>query len=52
MFVTKSGERSRPEVERLEKLREDCTDSGIRKRIEAWIEAETKKLKSAGHAIS
>jgi hypothetical protein len=36
------------EVERLEKLREDCTDSGIRKRIEAWIEAETKKLKSAG----
>jgi len=40
------------EVERLEKLREDCTDSGIRKRIEAWIEAETKKLKSAGHATS
>jgi hypothetical protein len=40
------------EVERLEKLREDCTDSGIRKRIEAWIDAETKKLKSAGHATS
>jgi hypothetical protein len=32
------------EIERLEKLREECTDSGIRERIEAWIEAEKKKL--------
>ena len=32
------------EVERLEKHREQCSDSGIRKRIEAWIEAEKKKL--------
>lgn len=34
------------EIERLEKLREECTDGGIRKRIEAWIEGEKKKLKS------
>jgi len=34
------------EIERLEKLRGECSDSGIRKRIEAWIEAEKKKLKS------
>jgi hypothetical protein len=32
------------EIERLEKLREECTDSGIRKLIVAWIEAENKKL--------
>jgi hypothetical protein len=32
------------EIERLERLRKDCGDSGIRKRIEAWIEAEKKKL--------
>ena len=32
------------EIERLEKLREECTDSGIRERIEAWIVAEKKKL--------
>jgi hypothetical protein len=34
----------RAEIERLEKLREECTDSGIQKRIDAWIEAEKKKL--------
>jgi hypothetical protein len=32
------------EIERLERLREECTDIGIRNRIEAWIEAEKKKL--------
>jgi hypothetical protein len=32
------------EIERLEKLRAECTDSGIRKRIEAWIEEEKKRL--------
>lgn len=36
------------EIERLEKLREDCTNSGIRERIVAWIEAEKKKLESPG----
>ena len=35
------------EIERLEKLQEECIDSGIRKRIEAWIEAEKKKLSSS-----
>lgn len=34
------------EIERLEKLRNECTDSGIRERIDAWIKAEKKKLES------
>jgi hypothetical protein len=34
------------EIERLEKLRNDCGDSGIRERIDAWIKAEKKKLES------
>jgi hypothetical protein len=34
----------RTEIERLEELRKECADSGIRKSIEAWIEAEEKKL--------
>lgn len=37
--------RIKTEIERLEKLHNECTDSGIRKRIEAWIEEEKKKLK-------
>jgi hypothetical protein len=32
------------EIQRLEKLRKECTDGGIRERIEAWIKAETQKL--------
>jgi len=32
------------EIERLEQLRRECADSGIRKLIEAWIEAEKQKL--------
>jgi hypothetical protein len=38
--------RIRTEIERLEKLRTDCTDKGIRERIEAWIGAEKKNLES------
>jgi hypothetical protein len=34
------------EIERLEKLRNECTDSGIRERIDAWTKAEKKKLES------
>jgi len=34
------------EIERLERLRKECTDTGIRNRIEAWIEAEKRKLAS------
>jgi len=37
----------RAEIERLERLRKECTEGGIRKRIEAWIEAENKKLASS-----
>jgi len=32
------------EIERLEKLRKECGDSGILERIDAWIKAEKKKL--------
>jgi hypothetical protein len=38
--------RIRAEIERLERLLEECADSGIQKVIEAWIEAEKKKLNS------
>jgi hypothetical protein len=38
--------RIRAEIERLEQLRKDCADSGIRQQIEAWIREERKKLKS------
>jgi hypothetical protein len=34
----------RAEIERLDQLRKECTDSGIRRLIEAWIEAEKRKL--------
>jgi hypothetical protein len=34
------------EIERLEKLREQCSDGGLRERIEAWIEMEKKKLET------
>jgi hypothetical protein len=32
------------EIERLERLRKEWTDTGIRTRTGAWIEAEKKKL--------
>jgi hypothetical protein len=34
------------EIERLERLRKECTDTGIRNQIGAWIEADKKKLAS------
>ena len=34
------------EIERLGKARKECTDSGIRQRIEAWIAEQKKKLES------
>jgi len=34
------------EIERLERLRKECTDTGIRNRVGLWIEAEKKKLAS------
>ncbi len=36
----------RAEIKRLEKARDECTDGGIRKRIEAWIEEQKQKLES------
>jgi len=44
MFSPSEIAQIKTEIERLERLREECTDSGIRKRIEAWIEAEKEKL--------
>jgi hypothetical protein len=32
------------EIERLEKARRECNDSGLQKRIDAWIAEEKKKL--------
>jgi hypothetical protein len=40
----------RAEIERLEKARKDCTDSGLRKWIEAVIEKQKKKLTSSALA--
>jgi hypothetical protein len=34
----------RGEIERLEKLRENCNDGGIKKSIDSWIEEQKKKL--------
>jgi hypothetical protein len=34
------------EIERLERLRKECTDTGIRNRIGTWIEAEKTKIAS------
>jgi hypothetical protein len=38
----------RAEIVRLEKAREQCADSGIRKLIEAWIEEKKQKLRQHG----
>jgi hypothetical protein len=32
------------EIKRLEKARQECNDSGLQKRIDAWIEELKKKL--------
>ena len=42
------GERAqiKAEIERLEKARKECSDGGIRKRIEVWIKEQKKKLES------
>jgi hypothetical protein len=34
------------EIERLEKARRECFDSGIQKQIEVWIDDNKKKLRS------
>ena len=39
----------RAEIERLEKARKDCTDSGVRKWIEAVIEKQKQQLASGNN---
>ena len=34
----------RSEIQRLEKARNDCTDSGLQQRIDVWIEEHKQKL--------
>ena len=46
MLSAKEIARIRADIQRLEKARDECTDSGIRKRIEAWIEHEKRTLES------
>jgi hypothetical protein len=38
----------RSEIERLQKARTDCTDSGLQQRIDAWIEEQKQKLVAEG----
>ena len=38
--------RIKAEIKRLEQALKECTDGGIRHRIEAWIADEKKKLES------
>jgi len=38
----------RAEIERLEKARDECTDSGLQRRIDAWIEEQKRRLVSEG----
>ncbi len=39
----------RAEIDRLEKARKDCTDSGLRKWIEAVIEKQKQQLASGNN---
>ena len=34
----------RTEIERLQRAHRECTDSGVQKQINAWIEAQKQKL--------
>ena len=36
------------EIERLERARDECTDSGLQRRIDAWIEEQKRRLVSEG----
>jgi hypothetical protein len=46
MLPTEEIAKIKAEIERLEQLHKECTDSGIRERIEAWIKVERTKLES------
>jgi hypothetical protein len=34
----------RAEIERLQKASDECRDSGVQRRIDAWIEEQKRKL--------
>jgi len=36
------------EIERLERARDECTDSGLQRRIDGWIEEQKRRLVSEG----
>jgi len=38
------------EIERLQKAQRDCTDSGIREKIDVWIEEQKRKLASGDYS--
>jgi len=46
MFSPGEIAQTKAEIERLEILHKECRDRFLRTRIEAWIEAEKKKLVS------
>jgi hypothetical protein len=46
-FSARERVQIKAEIERLERLHKGCTDGGIQERIQAWIEAEKKKLPSS-----
>jgi hypothetical protein len=37
------------EIERLEKAQRECTDSGIRRKIDVWIEGQKQQLGSSDY---
>jgi len=36
------------DIERLERARDECTDSGLQRRIDGWIEEQKRRLVSEG----
>jgi hypothetical protein len=42
MLPPKEIARIKADIKKLEKARDECADSGIRKQIEAWIEDHLK----------
>lgn len=40
----------RSEIERLQKARHECADTGLQKRIDMWIEEQKRKLVGEGRS--
>ena len=47
MLSPRETTRLKAEIQRLENAHKECTDSGIRGAIEAWIKEEKERLQSA-----